>query len=232
MKCMAIRHLKFEDLGSFEVVLNGAGFEVEYVEAGVQSLDNGQWNSADLVVLLGGPIGVYEVAKYPWLKEEIDLVARRVRQDLPTLGICLGAQIIAAGLGAAVYPGAAKEIGWSSLKLTGAARESCLNSLEHCEVLHWHGDTFDLPHGAILLASTDLTPHQAFSYQGKTLALQFHAEAHGERMEPWLVGHAVELGSAGIDVSQLRQAGIRNAAIRASAGQEMFRHWLHEVGLV
>jgi GMP synthase (glutamine-hydrolysing) len=231
MKCMAIRHLEFENLGTFEEVLINAGFEVEYVNAGVQRLETCNWNGADLLVVLGGPIGVYEIANYPWLKEEIERVGQRVRRDLPTLGICLGAQIIAASLGAAVYPGPAKEIGWSPLQLSDAAQESSLKPLEHVEVLHWHGDTFDLPQGATLLASTDLTPHQAFSYQEKTLALQFHAEAHGERMEPWLIGHSVELGVAGIEVPKLRQAGIRRASENACAGQAMFRQWLRETGL-
>ena len=231
MKCIALRHLKFEDLGTFEEVLTDKGFEIDYVDAGVQRLDTHDWNAADLVVVLGGPIGVYEVSDYPWLKEEIDFLKQRIHQDLPTLGICLGAQIIAAALGAAVYPGKTKEIGWSSVQLSSAAKDTSLNKLANIEVLHWHGDTFDLPHGATLLASTDLTPHQAFSYARNTLALQFHAEAQGDRMEPWLIGHTLELRVAGIDISKLRQAGLRSTSIKATAGQNMFRQWLRETEL-
>lgn len=226
MKCIAIRHLKFEDLGTFEEVLIEKGFEVDYVDAGVQKFDTYDWNATDLVVVLGGPIGVYEVSKYPWLKDEVDLIRHRLSQRLPTLGICLGAQVIAAALGATVYPNTAKEIGWSALQLCNAAKKSYLSTLDQVEVLHWHGDTFDLPHGATLLASTDITPHQAFSFGDNILALQFHPEVHGERLEPWLIGHTVELSTAKIDIPQLRQAGIRSASRKVIAGQKMFRQWL------
>jgi GMP synthase (glutamine-hydrolysing) len=232
MKCIAIRHLKFEDLGSFEEVLIQGGFAVEYLEAGPHALDNWNDDAADLVVVLGGPIGVNEVADYPWLQQEIDLIGHRLRQDRPTLGICLGAQIMAAALGGAVYPGRAKEIGWGPLQLAPAAQNVGLQALAHWDVLHWHGDTFDLPEGASLLASTDLTPHQAFSFGRAALALQFHAEAHGAQMEPWLIGHTLELRNAGIDINQLRQAGLKDAAEKASAGQAMLKQWLIHAGLI
>lgn len=232
MKCIAIRHLKFEDLGTFEEVLIQRGFAVEYLEAGPHALDDWNDDAADLVVVLGGPIGVNEVADYPWLQQEIDLIGRRLRQHRPTLGICLGAQIMAAALGAAVYPGRTKEIGWGPLQLAPAAHSMGLQTLAHWDVLHWHGDTFDLPEGASLLASTDLTPNQAFSYGRCALALQFHAEAHGAHMEHWLIGHTLELRNAVIDINQLRQAGLKNAAAKASAGQAMLEQWLIHADLI
>jgi len=231
MRCLAIRHLKFEDLGTFEDVLRAGGWDVTYCDAGLDNLDTPHWDTADLVVLLGGPIGVYEAADYPWLAREIAFIQRRLRQDLPTLGICLGAQIMAAALGASVYPGRAKEIGWSALQLQPGADAVGLQALAQQDVLHWHGDTFDLPAGAALLASTPTTPHQAFAYGRNALALQFHAEAHGACMEPWLIGHTHELRAAGIDIPRLRQAGLENAAQKAAAGQAMFRLWLAHVGL-
>jgi GMP synthase (glutamine-hydrolysing) len=99
-------------------------------------------------------------------------------------------------------------------------------------VLHWHGDTFDLPEGATLLASTVMTPHQAFSYGRAALALQFHAEAHGARMEPWLIGHTLELRGAAIAISQLRDTGLNDVARKAAAGQNMLELWLSHAGLV
>lgn len=170
MKCVAVRHLKFEDLGIFEEVLLRRGFDIVYFEAGLDNFDALDWEAADLVVVLGGPIGVYEKADYPWLTQEIDIVARRLRLDRPTLGICLGAQVMAAALGAAVYPGPAKEIGWSELLLVSSIDTYGMQALAETEVLHWHSDTFDLPEGATLLASTDMTPHQAFSYGRAALA--------------------------------------------------------------
>lgn len=231
MQCLAIRHLAFEDLGLFHEVLVQAGFEVTYFEAGLDNFDSQNWSAADLVVILGGPIGVCEASDYPWLKQEIAVVRQRLLADLPTLGICLGAQVMAAALGAAVYPGQGKEIGWSALQLEDAVQGFGLQALEHTEVLHWHGDTFDLPAGATLLASTPCTPHQAFSYGRNALALQFHAEASGERLEPWLIGHTCELRQAGIDIQALRHVGLQDAAARTQAGQAMLRHWLSRVGL-
>ena len=231
MKCIAIRHLKFEDLGIFEEVLIRRGFDVAYIEAGLDNFDALDWDAADLVVALGGPIGVYETADYPWLTQEIDIIVCRLRLDRPTLGICLGAQVMAAALGAAVYRGPAKEIGWSKLQLTPAAKTYGLEALAQTEVLHWHGDTFDLPEGATLLACTDITPHQAFSYGHAALALQFHAEASGARMEPWLIGHTLELRNAGVGINQLRQTGLADVAKKTVAGQNMLEQWLAHVGL-
>lgn len=231
MKCVAIRHLKFEDLGIFEEVLIRRGFDIAYFEAGLDSFDALDWEAADLVVALGGPIGVYETEDYPWLRQEIDIIARRLRLDGPTLGICLGAQVMAAALGAAVYRGAKKEVGWSKLQLTPAAKTYGLEALAQTEVLHWHGDTFDLPVGTTLLASTDITPHQAFAYGRTALALQFHAEASGARMESWLIGHTLELRNTGIDIKQLRQAGLTDLAKKTVAGQNMLEQWLTHVGL-
>jgi GMP synthase (glutamine-hydrolysing) len=231
VKCVAVRHLKFEDLGILEEVLIRRGFDIAYFEAGQDSFDALAWEAADLIVLLGGPIGVYETADYPWLREEIDIVGRRLRLDRPTLGICLGAQIMAAALGASVCPGPAKEIGWSKMHLTPAAKTYGPEALAQTEVLHWHGDTFELPEGATLLASTYITQHQAFSYGRTALALQFHAEASGARMESWLIGHTMELRNTRIDINQLRQAGLTDVAKKTVAGQNMLEQWLSHVGL-
>lgn len=230
MKCIAIRHLRFEDLGMFEEVLIQHGFDVAYFEAGLDRFDRQDWDGVDLLVVLGGPIGVNETSDYPWLRQEIDIVASRLRLDRPTLGICLGAQIMAAALGAAVYPGSAKEIGWAKLQISPVANTFGLEALAQAKVLHWHGDTFDLPEGATLLASTAATPHQAFSYGRAALALQFHAEAHGARMEPWLIGHTLELRIAGIDINNLRDKGMIDVAMKAAAGQKAFTQWLNHVG--
>ncbi|XUJ33596.1 glutamine amidotransferase-related protein [Bradyrhizobium japonicum] len=106
--------------------------------------------------MLGGPIGVYETERYPFLTREIDLLERRLAQGLPTLGICLGAQLMAKALGARIYAGGVKEIGWGSVTLTDAGQASSLKPLaESAPVLHWHGDTFDLPDNAARLASNE-----------------------------------------------------------------------------
>lgn len=231
MKCIALRHVAFEDLGVFRPVLERSGFAIEYRQAGMAPLSLSEWLSADLVVVLGGPIGVYETDKYPWIAREIDGVAARLQRRLPTLGICLGAQLMAAALGARVYPGPAKEIGWSELALTDAGRRSSLVHLDAVPVLHWHGDTFDLPDGAERLASTALTPNQAFALDDFALATQFHAEVDATAIEAWLIGHACELGQTGVSVTALRErsAVVREAA--AAAGTAAFIDWIGRLGI-
>lgn len=226
MKCLAVRHLAFEDLGVFEDVLVERGFEVSYLDAGVQPIEAATLAAPDLLVVLGGPIGVYDVPAYPWLQAEIDAVRERVLHKRPTLGICLGAQIIATALGARVYSGKAKEIGWLPVTLSGAGQASPLRHLGNHPTLHWHGDTFDLPEGARLLASTAITPHQAFDWGPSVLALQFHPEFEAARVEAWLVGHTMELGQAGVNIPALRAATAVHGPAQAAAGRAMLSDWL------
>lgn len=126
-----------------------------------------------------------------------------------------------------MYPGPAKEIGWKKLSLTDAGKASCLAPLADVAVLHWHGDTFDLPEGAELLASTDICQHQAFSLGNFGLALQFHPEARARDMERWLIGHTCELGAAGIDIPALRRDSAAKAPALEKAGAEVLRGWLN-----
>lgn len=178
--------------------------------------------------MLGGPIGAYEAEIYPFLAHEIALIERRLRADRPTLGICLGCQLMARALGARVYPSGIKEIGWGPLALTREGRASALGALapERTQVLHWHGDTFDLPPGAALLASTALCANQAFSV-GNALALQFHAEIEAPALERWFIGHACEIGATeGVDVPSLRRDSANWGPKLAIAGREMFAAWL------
>lgn len=225
MKCITLQHLAFEDLGIFEKVLKDHGFDLEYRQAGQHPLTLREWTDADLVIVLGGPIGVYEADKYPWLLDEIDGVKLRLSLKKPIIGICLGAQIMAAALGAPVYPGT-KEIGWSELILTQEAALTPLRHLEGAPVLHWHGDTFDLPQGATLLASTKATRHQAFVLGDYALATQFHVEVDGKLIEKWLIGHTCELSHAGISIPALRQETEKQRARAAAAGMAMLKDWL------
>src|SRR5262249_8638955 len=143
------------------------------------------------------------------------------------MGICLGAQLMARALGPRVYPGPAKEIGWAPITLTHAGTSGPLRHLESGPVLHWHGDTFDLPAGAELLASTAICRNQAFSYGSSALAFQFHPEAEGKNLERWFVGHAVEIaGVAGLTVEQLRADTQRFAPAAEERGTRCFSDWL------
>jgi GMP synthase (glutamine-hydrolysing) len=231
----AIRHVHFEHLGSFERVLQDRGYVVRYLEAVDGDLPR---RVADLepalLVVLGGPIGVYETEQYPFLREEIELLQHRLAQNQPTLGICLGAQLIAAALGARVYPGPQKEIGWSGLELSDAGKDSPLSGLaqDSVQVLHWHGDTFDLPSGATHLASTPLCRNQAFSCGKEILGLQFHGEVLGSGIESWLVGHASEIANThGVTVNDLRGDTQRQAGKLEVQARRFFDAWLDQAGL-
>src|SRR5690606_25326731 len=133
--------------------------------------------AADLLVVLGGPIGVYQTDRYPFLAEEKAAIAARLGQDKPTLGICLGAQLMAEALGAPVAPTGKVEIGYGELTLTEDGRASPLRHIAAIPVLHWHGDQFAIPEGASRLAETQEFPNQAFSRGPRILGLQFHLEA-------------------------------------------------------
>jgi GMP synthase (glutamine-hydrolysing) len=223
----AIRHVAFEDLGFFAEVLSRHGFAIEYVEAAAASFGNMDPLGPDLLVVLGGPIGVYEDSAYPFLNGELELIGARLRADRPTLGICLGAQLMARALGAKVVCGGRKEIGWAPLRLTDAGRQSGLRHLESLTVLHWHGDTFDLPEGAVLLASTDLYAHQAFSWGRRGLALQFHAEVTAPGLEHWYVGHAREIAATpGVGVAALRRDTEKYSPGLERQGRKFLEEWL------
>ena len=223
---VAIRHIAFEGLGIIEPVLRKAGYTPHVCDAGTDDLGNIDPIRTDLLVVLGGPIGAYEDDRYPFLADELRILERRLAAGRPTLGICLGAQLMARALGARVYPGPGKEIGWAPIALTQAGRASPLAPLDGVAVLHWHGDTFDLPAGVELLASTDLCAHQAFALGRNALGLQFHGEVDGADIERWLIGHACEIAAAGHDPRTLRADSERHGPTLREAGSRLFTDWL------
>lgn len=224
---IAIRHVHFEDLGAFEGALTAAGYRVRYCDIGLNDLPMLDAVEADLVIVLGGPIGVYETDSYPFLSEEIDLLKVRLAGNRPTFGICLGAQLIAAALGAEVGPNGVKEIGFSPLTLTGEGEAGPLRHLADIPVLHWHGDMFEIPVGAVRLAETPLCRNQAFAIGPNVLGVQFHPEADAAAgFERWLIGHACELAGAKIDARRLRRDAEACGAALREAGRAMFSEWL------
>ena len=226
---LVVRHLAFEDLGHFAPVLADKGYSISYFDVGLDAFDAAEFAAAGLLIVLGGPIGVYEEDKYPFLTQEIELIRARLAAKRPTLGICLGAQLMARALGARVYPGPAKEIGFSPLTLTDAGRASCLSVFEGKPVLHWHGDTFDLPAGATLLASTEICTQQAFSLGRNAIGFQFHPEAGAVGFERWLIGHTCELAAAGKSIPALRADYERLAPQLATPAEACLRRWLSQL---
>ena len=227
-----IRHLAFEDLGSFAAVLQAHDVEIRYFEAGVDDLSQLDALSGSLLIILGGPVSVNDAAQFPFIDTELNLLKQRIAADKPTLGICLGAQLIASALGADIYPGEEKEIGWGTLQLTAAGEQSALRYLaaQHCSLLHWHGETFDLPEAAVLLASTDDYQNQAFSVGQNVLALQFHPEVTMHGMEQWFIGHIGEIMlTDGVSVEQLRQQTHQQGNQLEIQAELFFNSWFNAI---
>lgn len=230
-RAVAVRHVAFEDLGILSGLLQVGGYSPAYMDAGVDHLADGRLDQDDVLVVLGGPISAFDDDRYPFLVDELRLIEDCLRRRVPVLGICLGAQLVARALGARVYPGSAKEIGFAPVELTADGRSSCLGHLEKTTspVLHWHGDTFDLPAGSLHLAATATTPNQAFSMGDRVLALQFHIEVDPAQFERWLVGHTGELTAENIDVPRLRLEARQYAGIITTSGRAILQAWLDEL---
>ncbi len=225
---LALYHIDFEKLGTLEPVLAERGYTLEYVNACTADLSHLDTTDTDLLIILGGPMGVDESDRYPFMKTELELVKRRLESGKPLLGICLGAQFIARAAGAAVKPTGVKEIGFAPVKLTSEGEASPLAILQDTPVLHWHGDAFAIPEKAAHLASTEICTTQAFSLGSNVLALQFHLEADPQQIERWLVGHHCEISGAGIDPRDIRrQAGL--ATELAATARKVFTAWLSQL---
>ncbi|RPF21028.1 glutamine amidotransferase [Myceligenerans xiligouense] len=222
---LAIRHVPFEDLGLLEPLLTTRGYRTSYRDI-VEPITQEAALAPDLLVVLGGPVGVYDTGAYPFLKAEQQAIAARLHAGRPVLGVCLGAQLVAAALGADVAPTGRTEIGYGPLTLTDEGRGSVLAPLDGVPVLHWHGDQFAVPVGAVRLAETPGFPNQAFSIGAHVLGLQFHLEADHTQIERWLVGHAHELAGAGVDPNRVRADAEVHGPRLADAARHVFEAWL------
>lgn len=139
----------------------------------------------DWLIVMGGPMNIYEVDSYPWLSKEKRFIEKAIADNKIVLGICLGAQLIADVLGARVYRNNYKEIGWYLVSLTGEAKKSPIFRTlpDRFTAFHWHGDTFDLPPGALKVAESEGCANQGFEYNGRVIGLQFHLESSPESIK-------------------------------------------------
>ncbi len=225
MKTAAVvQHVPFEDLGSFEAVLSARAFKLTYLLAGRDDLAVGL-GDPDLFISLGGPISVNDENDYPFLRDELGFLEKRLRADRPCLGICLGAQLMSKALGGKVRAMERKEIGWAPLQVVHEA--SPLSALGmRSTVLHWHGEEFSIPAGATLLASSALCQNQAFSWGKRGLGLQFHPEVTSAGLELWYIAHTIELGAARVDIRELRQQTEQHASALVNSGRRLLERWL------
>lgn len=177
MKIHCIRHESFEGLGCIGDWINSRGYKVSYSLVFQDALYP-QVEEFDWLIVMGGGMSVYEEEKYPWIHAEKELIKNAIEKGKVVLGICLGAQFIASAMGAKVYPGKNKEIGWFPVNFTKAEEHNgLLDFLPGSEIVfHWHGDTFDVPEGANGFASSAVTPNQGFVFGDRVVGLQFHFE--------------------------------------------------------
>ena len=185
MKTLVLQHIACEPPGVYEDVLRERGVSLHRVE-----IDEGErlpdWREFDAIVAMGGPMSATDDAELPWLTAEKQLIAEAVRTGTPFWGVCLGVQLLASSLGARVYPGEAPEVGILPVSLTPEGREDPVFGRLPTDLLtlQWHGDTFDLPEGAIRLAGSDAYPNQAFR-AGRAYGVQFHLEVSPDMAREW-----------------------------------------------
>ena len=191
------QHVACEDLGTFAEVLAGRGFHTDYVRlfAGDRLPDD--WSNAAALIFLGGPMSVNDEARYAYLAAEKVIIRGALERHTPTLAVCLGAQLLAAAAGSRVFPGVRPVIGWAPVSLTTDGRQDPLLAplAQLAAVFHWHGETFDLPQGAVRLAFSALTMNQAFRLGQTVYGLQFHLEVDAPMIDSWVRAYPNDLGT-------------------------------------
>ena len=189
-KVLVFQHVPYEILGTLDPLLRRGGYRVRYINFGrepASTLDI-DTEKYDGLIVLGGPMNVDMTTEYPHLDTEVRMIRRMMAQGAPVLGICLGAQLIAKSLGAPVRKNPEKEIGWYDITLTDAGKaDPVMGHLQDTRrIFEWHSDTYDLPEGAVHLASSPTCANQAFRYGDNVYGFQFHMEVDGPLVERWL----------------------------------------------
>ncbi|WCT71964.1 glutamine amidotransferase [Sphingomonas naphthae] len=224
-RALIIRHTPYEGIAGFRQPIEDAGYVIDRVDVTDCAFATTDFLSPDLVVAMGGPMGVHERIAYPWIDCEVNRLSIRIGRGLPTLGVCLGAQMVAAALGAKVYPGPVREVGFAPVQLTDAGAASPLRHIADVPVLHWHGDTFDVPDNVEVLART-ASYVQGFRRGRHLLALQCHPEmGEDPRIDAWLRDEAY-VESAGTTVAALRADYEALGPATVRAGRRLIAEWL------
>jgi len=215
------QHVAFEGLGCIEQWITDNGHTVSYTHFyEVYQLPDP--DQIDWVIVMGGPMGVYDEAKYPWLIQEKEFIKKAIDNGKTVIGICLGSQLIAEVLGAKVYPNKQKEIGWFNVKLTenSVNLQIFLDSKSEFPVFHWHGDTYDLPAGSTHLLSSQVCLNQAFLFKDKVLGLQFHLEVTQQTLREMVENGMSELKES--DTIQSAKQILEQTEFIESNNQKMF----------
>jgi GMP synthase (glutamine-hydrolysing) len=224
-RALIIRHVPHEGVAGYRAPIEAAGYQIGRIDVTDPAFSTLDLREPDLLIMMGGPMGVYEQEQYPWIACQLRRLKLRLEADRPTLGVCFGAQMMAEALGAHVYAGPRKEVGFHPVTVHDPA--SPLRHIDGVPVLHWHGDTFSRPDNVELLASSPVYDHQAFRRGRNLLALQFHAEMGLDpRFGAWIEQWPESVIEAGGTEADLRDAHARHGPGAVSAGQAMIGEWL------
>ncbi|MCK5284896.1 MAG: gamma-glutamyl-gamma-aminobutyrate hydrolase family protein [Alphaproteobacteria bacterium] len=217
-------------------ILENNGFNVNSLGVPIMDIDTFDSLEPDLLLIMGAPVGIYQADDFPFIHKERSFIKARIDKNKPTLGICFGAQIIASALGAKVYLGdKGREIGWHRLTLTGEGKKHSVRHLDGSKtnMFHWHGDTFDLPDGATLLASSDRY-RQAFSYGKNILGFQCHTEIGDIRLQEWYVANVSDITGSNpiVPIKELRKQSGEYVEQLNIQTEKFLVEWLESVGLL
>jgi GMP synthase (glutamine-hydrolysing) len=230
----AIQHVGYEDLGSFEPVLKSRGFTVRYLTSRNVNYNDMYAGDPDLLVVLGGPMSPYDTDNHPWIPAEVDFVRERIATEKPLLGICFGSQIIAMASGSKTYKGQqGKEIGWEKITVNDDGMQTPFRHLDGAltNMMHWHGDTFDMPDGAVRLASSEKYKDQAYIIGNHIIAMQCHPEVTESKLKLWYNGNKADLEELGKSVPQLEQNASEFGPQLQKQAALFLNEWLDEQGL-
>ncbi|MCG3148708.1 MAG: hypothetical protein PCFJNLEI_02153 [Verrucomicrobiae bacterium] len=224
---LVLQHADIETPGAIADALTAAGIQLQTIRCHAgQPVPRDARKFAGLLVM-GGPQSVYEQDKVPHLRDELRLIEATLKAGKPILGVCLGSQLLAAALGARVYAGKLKEIGWYPVTLAKDAYWKGVPA--KFTALHWHGDVFDVPAGATPLASSELTACQAFRYGANAVGLLFHMEATRALVGGMVTAFADELHAAGIDARRILRGAEEHLPALQKAGAVIYRRWAESV---
>jgi GMP synthase (glutamine-hydrolysing) len=226
---VVLQHDPSIHLGNIEPVLREHGYDLRIVDVTTEDVAAIDPDQADLVVVLGGEMGAYQTDEFPFLSAERDFLRERLDAERPTLGVCLGAQLMAGALGERVYKGDTMQIGFRRVEPTEAGAASPIRHFGGVPVVEWHGDTFELPERATLLASSSDYSNEAFAIGDFALAVQFHPEVTDEMHEQWVADGYNELDEHALDPDALRGDRAAYSSGMQEASRRAFSEWLSQL---
>jgi GMP synthase (glutamine-hydrolysing) len=229
-KILVFQHVPYEPLGTLDPLLKQAGFRLRYVNFGRDPDARPALDGYTALIVLGGPMNADDVAGYPHLATEVELIQEALQRDLSILGICLGAQLLAKALGGRVHAGAGREIGWHEVEVTDHGRRDPVLAAfgARSEVFQWHDDVIELPPDAVHLARSKRCSAQAFRYGEQAYGFQFHLEADGALIERWLdvPQHQPVFADGQLDPAHIRDRIEHSIHPLMSLSNETFSRWI------